>query len=86
MPVPDGLLDEVVAALLEAHGSRWKQEYVDHPERLPRDVEDLLVAMGLLRRSRDGELRVTAVANRYVPEVAVTTPDALSLDPMETPS
>ena len=86
VPVPDGLLDEVVAALLEAHGSRWKQEYVDHPERLPRDVEDLLVAMGLLRRSRDGELRVTAVANRYVPEVAVTTPDALSLDPMETPS
>src|ERR687892_275084 len=82
VPVPEGLLDEVVAGLLERHRRRWKQDYVDHPERLPRDVEDLLVAMGLLRRSAGGELRLAAVANRYAPEVVA--PDTLAFETMET--
>ena len=47
------------------HHPRWKQEYVGHPERLAGDVEDLLLAMGLLRRGTDGHLRLAAVANRY---------------------
>lgn len=85
VPVPDGLLDEVVAELLERHRRRWKQDYVDHPERLPRDVEDLLVAMGLLRRGEAGDLHLAAVANRYAPEV-VEAPDALSFEPAETSS
>lgn len=70
VPVPAGLLDEVVTALLERHGRRWKQDYLDHPQRLCRDVEDLLVAMGLLRPAPDG-LRLAAVASRYAPEVEV---------------
>jgi len=69
VPVPPGMLDEVVAALHERHGSRWKQEYLEQPARLARDVEELLVAVGLLRRTDSGELRVAAVANRYAPEV-----------------
>lgn len=83
--VPDGLLGDVVSELLERHRRRWKQDYVDHPERLPRDVEDLLVSMGLLRRGAGGELRLAAVANRYAPEV-VTDPDSLAFEPTEIPS
>ena len=82
VPVPAGLLDDVLAGLLERHGPRWKQDYLDHPERLFRDVEDLLVAMGLLRRTPGG-LRLAAIANRYAPEV--DTPAGL-FDTTETPS
>jgi uncharacterized protein (TIGR02678 family) len=81
--VPEGLLDEVVGELLERHRRKWSNEYVDHPERLPRDVEDLLVAMGLLRRSAGGRLGLAAVANRYAPEVAAAPP---ALETTETPS
>ncbi|MDP9403238.1 MAG: TIGR02678 family protein [Actinomycetota bacterium] len=83
--VPAGLLEEVVAELLERHGRRWKQDYMDHPERLTRDVEDLLVAMGLLRRGPGGDLRLAAIANRYAPEVVVA-PAAFAFDPKEAPS
>jgi len=77
--VPDGMLDEVTAAVHERHGRRWRQDYLDHPGRLPRDVEDLLVAMGLLRRAAGGALHLTAVANRYAPEV-VEVPTPLAFD------
>jgi len=77
--VPDGMLDEVVAAVHKRHGRRWKQDYLDHPSRLPRDVEDLLVALGLLRRAAGGRLHLTAVANRYAPEV-VEVPATLGFD------
>ncbi len=78
VPVPDGLLDEVVAEAHQRHGKRWKQDYLDHPDRLARDVEDLLVAMGLLRRTGCGRLHLAAVANRYAPEV-VEVPATLAL-------
>jgi len=83
VPVPDGLLDEVVAEAHQRHGRRWKQDYVDHPDRLARDVEDLLVAMGLLRRAGGGRLHLAAVANRYAPEV-VEVPATLALGTEET--
>ncbi len=88
VPVPDGLLDAVVAALLDEHGPRWRQEYVDHPERLARDVEDLLVAMGLLRPDPAGGLRLAAVAKRYAPEVVVGRGDdhPLRFDSTEPPA
>ncbi len=82
LPVPAGILEEVVAELHRRHGSRWKQDYADHPERLARDVEELLVAMGLLRRSENGDLRLAAVANRYAPEV-VEIPATLDLESEE---
>lgn len=77
--VPEGMLDEVVAAVHERHGRRWKQDYLDHPGRLTHDVEDLLVRMGLLRRAGGGQLRLTAVANRYAPDV-VEVPATLDFD------
>ncbi len=80
VPVPTGLLEEVVGGLLERHGPRWKKDYLDRPDRLSRDVEDLLVTVGLLRRAPGG-LRLAAVANRYAPEVV--EPDGL-FDAMET--
>ena len=83
--VPDGMLDEVVAAVHERHARRWKQEYLDHPGRLARDVEDLLVAMGLLRRAGGGRLHLTAVANRYAPEV-VEVAATLGFETQEAPS
>lgn len=83
--VPAGMLDEVVAGLLEQHRTRWRRDYSDHPERLPRDVEDLLLAMGLLRRGEGGELRLAATASRYAPEVEIVPPPAtLPFEPLET--
>jgi len=83
MVVPEQMLDEVVAAVHERHGRRWKQDYIDHPERLRPDVADLLVSMGLLRRAGDGGLRLTAVANRYAPEV-FEPPSTLAFDTEES--
>lgn len=68
MPVPDGALADVVGALVERHGRRWRNEYVDHPGRLVADVEELLVAMRLLRR-RGHSHELSAVANRYAPHL-----------------
>ncbi len=86
VPVPDGLLEEVVAGLQARHGPKWRQDYRDHPERLPRDVEELLVTVGLLRRGAGGELALTAVANRYAPEVVeAPTTDVPTLDLAELP-
>lgn len=81
--VPDQVLDAIVAAVHERHGRRWKQDYLDHPDRLRPDVEDLLVSMGLLRRAGDGRLHLAAVANRYAPEV-IETPPALAFDDEES--
>jgi uncharacterized protein (TIGR02678 family) len=86
-PVPDGALGAVVHGLLARHGRRWRNEYVQHPERLVADVEDLLVAMRLLRR-RDGALELSAVARRYAPAVdeppARVTPSTLDYDEVTT--
>ncbi len=48
-----GELSSVVSQLLTACGG-WSKEYVEHPERLVADVEDLLVDVGTPRRMRDG--------------------------------
>jgi len=66
--VGPGVVDSVVRGLLAAHGRRWAKDYVDHPERLVAEVEDLLVDMGLMARSGDGALRLRAVAARYAPQ------------------
>jgi Protein of unknown function (DUF2398) len=83
VPVPPGALGAVVHGLLELHGRRWRNEYVEHPDRLVADVEDLLLAMRLLRRG-DGRLELSAVARRYAPDVdeppARSTPPALDFD------
>ena len=68
----DGALRATVAALLARHGRRWRNDYVEHPDRLLADVEDLLIAMRLLRR-RDGALQLSALAHRYAPDVVEPT-------------
>jgi uncharacterized protein (TIGR02678 family) len=87
VPVADGALGEVVERLLARHGRRWRNEYVEHPDRLVADVEDLLVAMRLLRR-RHGVLELSALARRYAPAVdeppARSTPFALDFDEVTT--
>lgn len=84
--VPAAMLDEVVSGLLAVHGRRWKKDYRDRPELLPRDVEDLLVAAGLLERALDGsDLKLRAVAARYAPEVAVVAPVATTALPFDPP-
>jgi uncharacterized protein (TIGR02678 family) len=65
--VPPGALAAIVAGLLGRYGRRWSKEYVEHPERLTPDVEDLLLTMGLLVVAGDS-LRLRAIAARYAPE------------------
>jgi len=72
--VPDGELSSVVSRLLTERARAWSKEYVDHPERLMGDVEDLLVDMGLLERDERGALRLRAVAARFAPEHQDVTP------------
>jgi uncharacterized protein (TIGR02678 family) len=81
VPVPPRLLQSVVQGLLAKHSRRWSKDYVEHPERLGPDVEDLLVDVGLLAREPDGCLRLRAIAARYAPEPAVIdAPPTLSLE------
>jgi uncharacterized protein (TIGR02678 family) len=85
-PVPGGALAAIVGVLLERHGRRWRNDYVDHPDRLVADVEELLVAMRLLRR-RSGALELSAVARRYAPDIVEppARPPPPTLDPEDTP-
>jgi uncharacterized protein (TIGR02678 family) len=73
-PVPDGELSSVVSQLLNERAGGWSKEYVDHPDRLIADVEDLLVDMGLLERNERGALGLRAAAARFAPEHEVVTP------------
>ena len=81
VPVPSGLLPSIVQGLLAKHSRRWSKDYVEHPERLGPDVEDLLVDIGLLGRYPDGSLHLRAIAARYAPEPAeIDAPPTLSLE------
>jgi uncharacterized protein (TIGR02678 family) len=80
--VPDGLLEAVVAGLVDEHGRRWKRDYRDHPGLLARDVEDLLVDMGLLDRG-GSTLRLRAVAARYAPDIDIVEADTSGQPPLD---
>jgi len=81
VPVPPGLVQSVVQSLLAKHSRRWSKDYVEHPERLGPDVEDLLVDVGLLAREPHGPLRLRAIAARYAPEPAeIDAPPTFSLE------
>jgi uncharacterized protein (TIGR02678 family) len=75
VPVPPGLLQSVVQGLLAQYGRRWAKEYVERPDRLGPDVEDLLVDAGLLARDADGSLRLRAIAARYAPQPELVLED-----------
>ncbi|MHB8506745.1 MAG: TIGR02678 family protein [Acidimicrobiales bacterium] len=68
LPITVDRLGAVVRDLVAAHGRHWAKDYVAHPERLAAEVEDLLLDMGLLVRTGDGDLSLRAVAARYAPE------------------
>jgi hypothetical protein len=72
--VPDGELSSVVSRLLTGRARAWSKEYVEHPEHLMADVEDLLVDMELLERTERGALRLRAVAARFAPAPQDLTP------------
>jgi hypothetical protein len=81
VPVPPGLLPRLVEGLLAKYSRRWSKDYVEHPERLAPDVEDLLVDVGLLAREPGASLRLRAIAARYGPEPAeIDAPPTLSLE------
>jgi uncharacterized protein (TIGR02678 family) len=75
--VPLGAVESIVNDLVAVHRSRWSKEYVEHPDRLTADVEELLAGTGLLRRCADGARHLTAVAARYTPEPIIEEPPAL---------
>jgi uncharacterized protein (TIGR02678 family) len=70
VPVPDGLLDRVLAGLIDRHRRRWAGRYVDDPPALREAVADLLIRMGLLARAgatvADGESDDAVAAERAV--------------------
>lgn len=77
VPVPSGALESAVNDLVAMHRSRWSKEYVERPERLAVDVEDLLTGVGLLRCDSDGGRRLCAIAARYAAEPAIEAPRSL---------
>jgi uncharacterized protein (TIGR02678 family) len=48
VPIPDGVVERLLAELVEAHGSHWSQEYVDDQTLLRDHVLDLLGRMRLV--------------------------------------
>ena len=83
--MPDG----VIGAIVDWSARPARPPVAQRLRRAPRaaaaDVEDLLVAMRLLRR-RDGGLELAAVARRYAPAVVEppAAPPALDFDEVTT--
>lgn len=76
VPIPEGVLEEVLDGLLARHCRRWGQVWVEDPIRLAAEVRDLLVAMGLLApaerfASDPGTWVLLAAAARYATEEVV---------------
>lgn len=81
VPVPAGLIDEVVVGLVAANAKRWKKDYVERPQLAVAEVTDLLVSMGLLDRD-ETTIHLRAVAARYAPTVVTAPPPS---GPDQTP-
>jgi uncharacterized protein (TIGR02678 family) len=81
--IPADMIDDITSDLLEQHPKWWSKDYVEHPERLPRDVVDLLVSMHLVRRVDTGadstSLRLSAIAARYAPDITEPPPPEVLL-------
>jgi uncharacterized protein (TIGR02678 family) len=70
VPVPDGLIEETLAVLVERHAKRWAGAYTENPAALKDAVIDLLCQLGLLGRAgptvADAEPDEDIVAERAV--------------------
>jgi uncharacterized protein (TIGR02678 family) len=69
--IPDGRIEDLLAALIEEHRAAWSRELTAAPSLLADAVLDLLLRMRLIRPPRPPEAgwRLTAAAARYAPEV-----------------
>lgn len=84
VPIPDGLLEEVVAGHLDRHKRRWAKEWVANPEALIDEVRGLLVEMRLIAAA-DPVLSETptavdgwvllAAASRYAAKEKIVDPN-----------
>lgn len=71
VPIPAGLVEEIIQRLIEQHRKAWSQEFTEAPALLAGAVLDLLRRMRLVRQAcppQAGWL-LTAAAARYAPEV-----------------
>lgn len=68
VPIPDGLIDELLAQLVERHGKAFARDLVDHPDQLRDAVLGRLRALRLVGHGPAG-WALLAVAARYAPEV-----------------
>ncbi|MEV4134017.1 TIGR02678 family protein [Dactylosporangium sp. NPDC049742] len=70
VPVPDGLVERILAGLIERHSRRWAGSYTGNPTALSDAVVDLLTQLGLLGRAgatvADGESDEDVAAGRAV--------------------
>jgi uncharacterized protein (TIGR02678 family) len=70
VPVPEGAVDRILAALVERHRTRWAAQYVTDPATLRESVVEMLTAMGLVAPAAasvaDGEPDETVATERAV--------------------
>ncbi len=78
VPIPSGLVCEILADLCARHASHWSRAYLEDPQRLERDVLDLLASMRLVAPAGQvrAELAQAADAGAAEPAAAAGTPEA----------
>lgn len=90
IPIPDGLIEQVVAEQIERHRRRWGRMWVDDPELLTHEICQLLLEMRLLARadanysetrgsSREAGWVLLAAASRYAAQERIVD-DSPTLD------
>lgn len=70
-PIPYESVVAVVSELAVANASRWSREYVERPDRLTRDVVNLLCDVGLADADEDS-FRLLPAATRFEPTIATS--------------
>jgi uncharacterized protein (TIGR02678 family) len=69
VPIPDGLVGEILADLCGRHAAHWSGRYLEDLPRLERDVIDLLASMRLVAPAGQARLALLAAAARYRSQV-----------------
>jgi uncharacterized protein (TIGR02678 family) len=78
VPIPGGLVREILTDLCARHTSHWSRAYLEDPQRLEHDVLDLLISMRLVAPTGPvrAELSQPADASGPEPAAAVGTSEA----------
>jgi uncharacterized protein (TIGR02678 family) len=71
VPIPDGLVDQLLGELIDEHRSAWAQQFTSAPAVLRDEVLDLLARLRLITPAAEpgSGWMLTAAAARYAPEV-----------------